>query len=230
MRFAFPRPLARQSRTLRSLDAVVPFEVDHMSGHCHYAEKLSMYAIGRCKGYSEIGIETTWTAVSICANDARVKIGDDLSNVLCDLSVNICCELAKRNLSLTHALPRRQTLLVSETHAQTFIDTLRRDYDIYKTLHTVDFPGKELLLARSCFELTPVKHLLALLEAEGWTATARLVGSTIAELSLGKRLRCLGLRTLLGGRRLGPQADPLSWRFACAQDSPLRSLGRHWPA
>ena len=147
---------ARQSKELRSIDATIPWEIKHMSGLCHHAERLSMFAVGRCKGYNELGIEASWQPLRLCMNDCRVKLSDDFSWVLTDLSVNITLELCRRNLGLTHALPRRQSLLVSAEHAQPFIDGLRRDHDIFKAVAGLEFPGKDILLSRSVFNLTPV--------------------------------------------------------------------------
>ncbi len=165
--------LARQSKGLRCLDDTIPFELDHMLGKCHHPERLSMFAIGRVKSYDHLGVEICWPALEIHADHARVALSDDLSSTLASLSVAITLELTKRSLTFTHGLPRRQTLLLQPGHADEFIDQLRSDLGIFERIQSMEFPGKDIMVARSCFQLTSVKQLVGLLKIEGWKLTAR---------------------------------------------------------
>ncbi len=196
-------PKARQSKTLRSLSDTIPFEIAHMTGACHQPERLSMFAIGRTKGYCQLGIEVGWGKMDIFEDHARVAVAGDLCSTLSELSIAITNELVRRNLSFTDALPRRQTLLCSPEHAQGFVDELRKDYDIWNRIQEMGFEGKGSMVARSVFQLTSVKQLVGLLKIEGWTATARQsaflpcsTASKVVEVSV-----CLGLLLLL---HIGP--------------------------
>ena len=144
-----------------------------MTGKCHHAERLSMFAVGRVKGYQELGLEVGWGPMKLHENHARVALQDDLACTLSNLSTHIAAELVKRNLAFTHALPRRATLLLSPERAQPFIDQLRSDFELWERIQEIDFEGKNAMLLRSVFNLTPVKQLVGLLKLEGWRLTPR---------------------------------------------------------
>ncbi len=115
------------------MEATPPFEIEHMTGRCHMPERLTMYAVARHVGYADMGIDVSWRGTTLHVDHARVKLADDYANLLAELSTQMVVELVKRNLTFTHARPRRQTLLMSEAHAQGFIDGLRRDWEIWNS-------------------------------------------------------------------------------------------------
>ncbi len=145
-----------------------------MTGKARHAERLSMFAVGRVKGYTQLGIEVGWGKMAIHENHARVAAAGDLCNTLGQLSIAVTLELVKRNLPLTRCLPRRQRLLTDPEHAQAFVDQTRKDCLIWQHLGEMGFEGKESMMQRSVFNLVAVKQLVGLLTIEGWKATARL--------------------------------------------------------
>ena len=146
-----------------------------MSGKCHHAERLSMFAVGRHIGYNELGIEVSWSPLKIHAGHARVALQDDFCTTLAHLSSHITAELIKRNLPLTHGLPRRASLLLSPDHAQGFIDQVKADYEVWERIQGMDFEGKSAMCSRSVWNLVPVKQLVGLLKTEDWKLTPRLL-------------------------------------------------------
>ena len=163
----------RQSKKLRDLSSTIDFEIDQMTGGAGYTERMSMYCISFAKGYEDLGIETAWPQQTIGSTHARVALNDDVAELLASLSVEITAELCRRNLSFTHGLPRRQTLLISPEHSAAFLEEFRQDLHNFETIQRDVFPGQEAFLARSVFQLASVQQLVGVLKDTGFQITPR---------------------------------------------------------
>ena len=103
-----------------------------------------------------------------------MKLSDDYCNTLCELSSAIVPELVRRAMPITHGLPKRQTLLLSDVTAQSFLDQLRSDVEIFREIFDTEFPGQEHFVKRSVFQTVAVKQRVAVCTEEHWTCTQRL--------------------------------------------------------
>lgn len=105
-----------QTKDLRWIENVIPWELLMMTGGCHFASRSAMQLLSDTRKYQSCGIETEWDADSnINLMDLRIGENDDRAQHMWDLVINSVLESEKRNLMLMVGLPRRKTLLLHES-------------------------------------------------------------------------------------------------------------------
>ena len=144
-----------------------------MKGECHQYESEVVKAFLDTKKYDGMGIETQWSGGTIQLAHPRVSLSDDFASMLGDVMAATVLELTRRNLTFTHGVPRRQTLLLDEASRDAYMKEFQRDAILYDKLVGSCFKGQEFIVSRSVFQLTSVKQLLACLNADDWTWTPR---------------------------------------------------------
>lgn len=189
-----------------------------MGGEVHHVERLSMYHLVRPRGYCEVGVETSWPKMTINMDHARVKLSDDYCDVMCQLSTAICQELVRRAMPVTHGLPKRQVLLLSDVSAGPFLAQLREDYSTFLEICDTEFPGQESFVQRSVFQLMPTKQLVALCREEAWTCTQRChpAGGSI-DTSLSGHSFYVHSSVI---NSLGSSCSDVCADFGCSENSP----------
>jgi hypothetical protein len=174
--------LPRQAKQLRSLDATIPFELEQVRGGYLHTERLSLQGLLFAKGYSQCGIEMDWAPMTIKANSARMAVSDDFSEMLAEVSFAIIEQHARRNLTFSHGLPRRQVCLLAPGLAPGFISQLKKDVEIHAQIKELSFDGVESYLQRSVFNHMAVRQLIGCLQEDNWEATPRTAsGAELAE-------------------------------------------------
>ena len=139
-----------QTKELRYISNVIPWELKMMTGGCHYASTKAMKLLSDTCKYQPCGIETEWDAdIDINLMDLRVGENDERAQHMWDLVINSVLESEKRNLMLTVGLPRRKTLLLHES------ETVRKEL-----AYSISFIVFRLLLTAFC--LLPIPYSLLL--------------------------------------------------------------------
>lgn len=167
----------KQAKELRSIDAVIPYELEMMTGGIDHHVRLTVAQIGLSKFYARCGIETTWQMVpNISVGDVRVAVNDDKAALVWDLVFECVLQHEVRNVVFKHGLPRRQTLLQSEDEqvVNNFIKQLHADYNNFLELSNVSAVWAEDMVKRSPFQKKSVLQLILCLEQEGWRNTDKL--------------------------------------------------------
>ncbi len=155
------------------MEPTIPFELEQIKGAYKHTERLSMSGMLFSKGYGDVGMETTWPEMSIHAGSARVAASGHFSELLADLSMAIVCQHARRNLTFTHGMPRRQVMLLDDELQKVFIEELRNDLLIHEKIGNLDFVGHESYMSRSVFNLVAVRQIYSCLKEDGFLVTAR---------------------------------------------------------
>jgi len=167
----------KQAKELRSIDAVIPYELEQMTGGIDHHVRLTVAQIGLCKFYDRCGIETKWPMIpNISVGDVRVAVNDDKASLVWDLVFECVLQHETRNVVFKHGLPRRQTLLQStdEQVVNNFIKQLHADYQNFLELSELSAPWAEDMVKRSPFQKKSVLQLVLCLEQEGWRNTDKL--------------------------------------------------------
>ena len=167
---------SEQSKTLRSLSDVIPWETAMMrdSVKIFHAARLSMSLIGYPRIYAQCGIETLWRPMeSISCNDARVAFSNDHAGLLWKLNCAIVAEEANRNLAFMSGYPKRFTLLLQADERPWILRELRADYQYYREVSALTDAWAVELAKRSPFATVPVRQIVEALEIENWVWTDR---------------------------------------------------------
>lgn len=169
----FTPRMPRQSKTLRSLSATIPWELSQMRGGYVHTERLSVQGLLFSKGYADLGIEVEWAPMTTSVSSARVATSDGYADLLADLSLAIVLQHVRRNMTFSHGLPRRQVCILDSELGPNFVKELQADWAIHCTIMDLQFPGVDLYLQRSVFNLVSVKQLLACLRMDDFVITDR---------------------------------------------------------
>lgn len=176
-----PLPCSRQNCLLRKLEATVPFELEQMGGACHHVERLTVQSLLFVKTYDSMHIETNWLPCTLSLGHPRVHLSDDFAALLGELVIQTTLEHVRRNLIFTHAVPRRQALLLSEDASVrgAFLNEFKTDMVLFAKLSDESFAGQDIMVSRSPFQQTSVRQLQYCLDADDWEPTARTVASKL---------------------------------------------------
>ncbi len=183
-----------------------------MRGRFLHVERLSMQGLLYSKGYSACGVEMRWPPMALQGNSARMAASDDYAEKLAELTFSICEQHARRNMTFSHGLPRRQVCLCDDGLGPAFLAELKADLGIHEALGELGFEGHELYMKRSVFGHVGVKQLVGCLEEEGWTITPRTPqGFNLSNPSVLDRLWVVSFCLVqLGSLRLRGRASKAS--------------------
>jgi len=133
---------SKQVKLLRTVDAVIPFELKMMKGSEIYEHaRLMMMQAVYLKCYEDCGIHTSWRPVEGMYEDHPcILYSDDKAEMLLGMALAGVLQHEIRSLCFTVGLPRRTTLLCDESDevANAFLVELRTAYEHHLKLQDID--------------------------------------------------------------------------------------------
>jgi len=165
-----------QAKGLRSLENVVPFELEYMDEKMWELPRETMASLVATNKYKKYGLICEWgEGEEVCLNDTIVTVNNERAGLLWDVVMASNLEAEWRNLEWLCSHPRRQTLLLHKNKAKVvaYIEEVATDYELYNVMKGCDDDFAVAHCKRSLMSTIPVIQLVLCLEKDGWTLSPR---------------------------------------------------------
>lgn len=189
---------SKQAKELRTLEAVIPFELEYLTKTVYETPRVCMEALNAKRKYRSFGFTTEWLPnEEASVDDARTALNDDRAGLLRDTTMSAVLDCEFRALEWLYGHSHAKTLLLHEDSqvVDDYILDLRGDYANYKYLCNLDEDWAVEFCQRSIFVARPVLQLCLIFEQTGWIMTDRLFINTKPLNIISCCAGLLGLRT-----------------------------------